>query len=813
MESRTTPQAFLSSYAPRLRAYNNSLLTPVIHSNAPTGPLSRTTKRGTTIVNYAEDGFDYDDDDDDDSRRRPTGLRSIRREDSSSRADAGDKFGKETSKPVNVQGIYREWMLKTRSRSDLHNQAQASMPVTLIPIRIDVDVPAFVPVAPLALPRGVSHAGPNMDPTLYRNGEMTVPFKLRDIFLWNLHETVITTDQFAATLVQDLDLPNQGILIGEISKQIRTQLEEYAGVALHPLFHSEDRTPPDGSAAAPAPIAQPSFRDTPATPATPLLQSTRGPETPFRFGVDTPTKVAGSQAPDVTATATPIPASSDDLNPDDTYRCIVNLNINLSSQLYTDKFEWSLLHPPGTAEAFAKVTCADLGLAGEWVPALTHAIYEAVLRLKKEACESGGLVAGWGAMGTELPNDAAHGGDAGWRYDPEHLADEWEPKIEFLSKEEMEKREIDRERQIRRLRRETARFSSNTGMIGGTPLGGGLGLGIELEEERMGRGERSKRKRRFRSLSPLGRSGTPGGRGTPDAGYGGGSGSLTEQERLNWRCSHCRIWGTSVWAVRDGPHGPKVISLRQLRPGIRADQEAAEMDEELARDRYKTILGDDGLVIDQVRHRSSDEERGHGLSEASRTYELRRLLIAGSRNDNANSYGSRESGQPSTRLVNSRDDPVRDVLLSRAPRSPYFSVQRSSSAVRAREARVPALPQAHRHAADPPARRHARHVLRTFPGFSGRALNAPTLPLRRVSVAVPARYSTAPPPTPSGSSAVPPRRPPPADKGETRVDADRRHVAAAAARNSSASRLFTDALRSAMAGTPRPTNIKPRGSA
>ncbi|RYO86233.1 hypothetical protein DL766_004358 [Monosporascus sp. MC13-8B] len=617
MESPTTPQAFLSSYAPRLRAYNNSLLTPVIHSNAPAGPLSRTTKRGTTIVNYAEDGFDYDDDDDDDPRRRPTGLRSIRREDSSSRADAGDKFGKETSKPVSVQGIYREWMLKTRSRSDLHNQAQASMPVTLIPIRIDVDIPAFMPVAPLALPRGVAHPGPNMDPTLYRNGEMTVPFKLRDIFLWNLHETVITTDQFAATLVQDLDLPNQGILIGEISKQIRTQLEEYAGVALHPLFHSEDRTPPNGSA--PAPVAQPSFRDTPATPATPLPQSTRGPETPFRFGADTPTKVAGSQAPDVTATATPVPASSDDLNPDDTYRCIINLNINLSSQLYTDKFEWSLLHPPGTAEAFAKVTCADLGLAGEWVPALTHAIYEAVLRLKKEACESGGLVAGWGAMGTELPNDAAHGVDAGWRYDPEHLADEWEPKIEFLSKEEMEKREIDRERQIRRLRRETARFSSNTGMIGGTPLGGGLGLGIELEEERMGRGERSKKKRRFRSLSPLGRSGTPGGRGTPDAGYGGGSGSLTEQERLNWRCSHCRIWGTSVWAVRDGPHGPKVISLRQLRSSIRADQEAAEMDEELTRDRHKTILGDDGLVIDQARLRSSDEETGARLERSELT--------------------------------------------------------------------------------------------------------------------------------------------------------------------------------------------------
>ena len=99
-------------------------------------------------------------------------------------------------------------------------------------------------------------------------------------------------------------------------------------------------------------------------------------------------------------------------------------------------------------------------------------------------------------------------------------------------------------------------------MVGGVPIGFGFGGLIEQEEERMGRGERSKKKRRFRSLSPL-RGGTPGGggRGTPDVGaaggYGGG-GSLTDAERLTWRCAHCFVWGTNVWAVRDGPHGPRV---------------------------------------------------------------------------------------------------------------------------------------------------------------------------------------------------------------------------------------------------------------
>jgi chromatin structure-remodeling complex subunit SFH1 len=519
-------------------------------------PLSRTTKRGTTAINYAEDGFeDYDEEDEDGRPRRPTGLRSIRREDpAQAKENAADKFGKEANAPVEVQGIWRDWMGKSRSsKADLQTHSQTSLPLTLIPIRIDVDIPAFVPHPPLPLPTGVAYN--NIDPSLpvYRTPEMTVPYRLKDIFLWNLHETLTTTDQFAQCMVQDLDLPNRPQIAMEISKQIRTQLEEYAGVALHPLFHSQNTLAANGATT--RTIKTASSQDGTATPAA------SGAATPLQTGN---LSINGYSTPlknDITATATAIPPESDDYNPDDTYRCIITLNINLSNHLFTDKFEWSLLHPPGTAEIFAKQTCADMGLAGEWVPAMTHAIYEAVLRLKKEACESGGLVGGNG-YGGEIANEAVHGAEAGWRYDNEHLADEWEPKVEVLSKEEIEKREGDRERQIRRLRRETARFSSSTGMMGGMPEGGrGIFDTQEPTEERMGRGERSKKKRRFRSLSPLGRSGTPGGRGTPDTGglvgYGGGGG-LNDYERNTWRCTHCRVWGTAVWGVRDGPAGARV---------------------------------------------------------------------------------------------------------------------------------------------------------------------------------------------------------------------------------------------------------------
>ena len=111
------PQAFISSYAPRLRTYPNALLTPVIPAATVVAPGSRTTKRGTVAVNYAEDGLDEDDIYEDGDSRRATGLRS-RREDPAAalnRENGAGKIGKELSEPIEVQGIWRDWMGRLRS--------------------------------------------------------------------------------------------------------------------------------------------------------------------------------------------------------------------------------------------------------------------------------------------------------------------------------------------------------------------------------------------------------------------------------------------------------------------------------------------------------------------------------------------------------------------------------------------------------------------------------------------------------------------------------------------------------------------------
>jgi chromatin structure-remodeling complex subunit SFH1 len=396
-------------------------------------------------------------------------------------------------------------------RNQRQSQTQAHLPVTLIPIRIDLDIQSFRPDAALPLPDQARMLGVDESLPAYRPSEQTPQLRLKDVFLWNLHESLTTPDQFARILIEELDLPSdkREQMVKQVAQQIRNQLEEYAGVALHPLFSTS------GNNSTPTQHIATNGNGINGSAAPPSVSGVNGTtngngnENHPDSSADTPkasTPLDEIQSTIVEAVAQP----KDDplLNPDDTYRCVVSLNVNIMNKLYSDKFEWSLTHPPGTAEVFARQTCADLGLAAEWAPAIAHAIYEAVLRLRKEVCENN-AVAGYGEL---LDNDSAEGVEAGWRYEPERLAEEWEPKVEVLSKEEIDRREGDRERQVRRQRRETARFTTSTMSLGfgmgGTPShGGGSDYFANPDplDISMGRGERIKKKRRYRSISPTGR--------------------------------------------------------------------------------------------------------------------------------------------------------------------------------------------------------------------------------------------------------------------------------------------------------------------
>lgn len=323
--------------------------------------------------------------------------------------------------------------------------------------------------------------------------------------MYNLFEALTTTDQFALQLVNELDLPNVNVTAAQISAQIRQQLEEYAPVALHPLFR----------------LAQPEIERANGITASERENAATG-------------SANTTNADEATAAATDVgeqvgPKIVDpgvvDFDPDNSFRCVIKLNVTLGDRLYTDQFEWSLLNPHSEAENLAKLTCADMGLGGEWVSALVHAIAEEVLKLKREVCENGGMMP-LGSQEGFLTVD----GQTIRSFADRASANQWGPKIETLTKDEIEKREAERMRHLRRQRRELGRFSSMAGGLtpqasftggAGAFFVGGAGDNGETSES-LGRGERSRRKKRkINSMSPPPRAYASGGRDTPDTGNGG----------------------------------------------------------------------------------------------------------------------------------------------------------------------------------------------------------------------------------------------------------------------------------------------------
>lgn len=151
---------------------------------------------------------------------------------------------------------------------------------------------------------------------------------------------------------------------------------------------------------------------------------------------------------------------------------VFQIDVQIATYHLLDHIEWDLLSPM-TPETFAGTLCQDLGLAGEAIPLVAHAIHEELIKHKRDAIEWGvigethsapddgdrprdrsglsllkdktGLGLGWG----RTPKDG-RGPKAlrsVWRDWPE--AEEFKTRFEVLSAEEVERREVERERASR----------------------------------------------------------------------------------------------------------------------------------------------------------------------------------------------------------------------------------------------------------------------------------------------------------------------------------------------------------------------------
>ncbi|KAH9480637.1 Chromatin structure-remodeling complex subunit sfh1 [Psilocybe cubensis] len=417
----TCVQALHSTYASRLRTGVSLLVQPIFASTS-TSNLTRATRRGG-VINYADPGSGDDIPD----------AGALDTDDSDFVASGGTRTSiRQSRNRSNVSmNVYNAVTGASTPR------AGAASP-RLQKSEVDQSYLGLVPPARFIKSRVMpptAHEYPPPDVMEHhaRNRTSLVPIRvefetethrIRDCFTWNINETLIKPENFAKIFCDDLDIPS-AVWADTVAAQIRAQLEDHEGVATMELGQ-------DGAL------------DVDAAPPN------------------------GEQLPEC--------------------RVILSIDVQIANHHLMDHIEWDLLSPL-TPEAFSIKLCAELGLTGEAVPLVAHAVHEELMKHKKDAIE-------WGVIGgdrDERGEEPAATGEKrdrsgfglmkdktglglGWGRAPRDgrgpktlksvwrdwaEAEEFKTTFEELTAEEIERRENERERATRRLRRETSKFQSS----------------------------------------------------------------------------------------------------------------------------------------------------------------------------------------------------------------------------------------------------------------------------------------------------------------------------------------------------------------
>ncbi|OAX44342.1 SNF5-domain-containing protein [Rhizopogon vinicolor AM-OR11-026] len=401
------PQALHSTYPSRLRTGTTLLVQPILtQPSAAVGNTRASTRRGG-MINYAEPG----------SGDEFPDAGAIESDDSDFVASGGTRTTLRTRRQLGTG------MSVFHSGSGMSTPQPTQAPARSTPVHMQNDkgeldqsylgmIPPsrFIKQKPI-VPTAHEYPLPDMLHAQAQTRTSLVPIRvefetetlrIRDCFVWNLNETLVKPESFAKVFCADLDLP-AAPWAETVANQIRAQLEDHEGVASMDLGvdHAMDLDPYAES---------------------------------------------GDEIPEC--------------------RVILSIDVQIAAYHLLDHIEWDLLSPL-TPEAFASQLCTELGLSGEALPLIAHAIHEELIKHKKDAIEWGviggdkeaegmkdktGLGMGWGrTKGPKILHSV-------WREWTE--AEEFRTRFEVLTAEEVERREIEKERASRRLRRETSKFQT-----------------------------------------------------------------------------------------------------------------------------------------------------------------------------------------------------------------------------------------------------------------------------------------------------------------------------------------------------------------
>ncbi|KAF5387369.1 hypothetical protein D9757_005766 [Collybiopsis confluens] len=431
---------------------SQSTFQPILTASSFSQPIRTSSRRSRATINYAE--LDDDDDNNDDEKEKDYTPDAGALDDAADGNFVSSRLaraaGRPSSRNVNVQPQAQTIPQFIKSYPIQSTAAVISAAGPMVGFNYGTNYPLSSSSSSSAAP--YFSPSPLLIPVRVEFDVPDAGLRIRDVFLWNIHEASplhtqsripqITPEVFAHQFCKDLEIPTT-TWAETVANQIRAQVEDARGEAWVAWMDSwmGDMNELEGDA----------------------------------WGKD-----RDDDGDDINP-------HSGESNPSIIPECrvLLSIDVQIASYHLTDHIEWDLLSPL-TPEQFSVQLCQDLGLSGEAIPLIACAVHEELCKHRKDVVEWGvasaiGAAGGGGGGGSGSAN--AESGVSGivdrtglgfgnlgrpsrerdgrypkplqsaWRDWAE--AEEYFTRWEELTPEEVEKREVERERAGRRLRRET----------------------------------------------------------------------------------------------------------------------------------------------------------------------------------------------------------------------------------------------------------------------------------------------------------------------------------------------------------------------
>ncbi|KAI0058365.1 SNF5-domain-containing protein, partial [Artomyces pyxidatus] len=286
--------------------------------------------------------------------------------------------------------------------------------------------------------------------------------KMRDTFVWNLNDAVITPEIFAQSVVDDYSLAPSYVSV--ITKQIQDQLSDFKA---HSAALGEDELEADaqgpmkGRLDAEDQLWWEGWRK--RVEADSIAASRKERHSRKRRKVDaqkTPAVKAQPYGSDVGFDKVMLPVNVVDIEVDENdmleeMRILIRLDIVVGSMKLDDQFEWDIDNPGASPEQFAEVYAKELGLGGEFKTAIAHSIREQVQTYQKSL-----FLVGHPSDGTMVQDDDLRMSFLPSVSSAARAMDQvqaFTPILNYLSDSELERNEKEREKELNRRRKRNTR--------------------------------------------------------------------------------------------------------------------------------------------------------------------------------------------------------------------------------------------------------------------------------------------------------------------------------------------------------------------